>query len=151
LVANSKHGKLSGSKSASFPKKIIPMKLSEWNQQAISLFLNLSGMSHLIPVFQYENVRPEQLGLITNDVLEFWNVKLMDRKQLLYHLKMLIRNRFLDENHKEKCSICRCTVEELLKQFSIELNVENLKEMKVKSQRYRGQRMNSFGSWFQAV
>jgi hypothetical protein len=88
----------------SFRKKINPLKLSEWNHQDLSLFLNLSGLPHLIPLFESQKVIPEQLELISNGILKSWKVELVDRKQLFCHLKMLIGNRFQDENHKEKCA-----------------------------------------------
>jgi hypothetical protein len=46
---------------------------------------------------------------------------------------MLIANRFQDENHKEKCAICRCPVEELLKEFSIKLNLGIVKELNLRA------------------
>jgi hypothetical protein len=95
--------------------------------------LNLCGLPHLIPLFESQEVIPEQLEFISNNALKRLKVELIDRKQFLYHFDMLIGNEFQDENHKEKCAICRCPVEELLKEFSIKLNLEKVKELKLKA------------------
>jgi hypothetical protein len=97
------------------------------------MFLNLSGLPHLIPLFESHSIIAEQLELISNSILELWKVQLLDRKQYLYHRQMLITNRFQDENHKGKCSICRCPLGELLKEWTIKLNLDKCKEIKFRA------------------
>jgi hypothetical protein len=65
----------------------------------------------IFPLFESQEVIPEQLEFISNGILEVWKVELIDRKQLLYHLDLLFGNGFQDENRKEKCAICRCPVD----------------------------------------
>jgi hypothetical protein len=99
-------------------------EVSSMSTHDVIVFLNLSGVSELIPWFEREKITGDGLEFIGEKEFLDQKISLNVRLLYFYHFSMLQHRLFLNKEHLKKCPVCKVRTPEEHSAFSRQWNID---------------------------